>query len=60
MDVEVLVGKGVDVCEGRGVMVGSRVSVGMLIGVKAMTVSVPAIFAAWAVNAMTVGRYSGG
>jgi len=60
MDVGVFVGGGVDVWEGLAVLVGSRVSVGALVGVKAMAVSVPATFADSAVNAMTVGTYSGG
>src|SRR5688572_16679211 len=45
---------------GVGLNVGSGVSVGACVGVKAITVSVPEIFADSAVNAMTVGRYSGG
>ena len=56
----VLVGSGVGVWEGRAVLVGLRVSVGTLVGFNAMAVSVPASFADAAVNAMTVGTYSGG
>lgn len=54
MVVSVRVGIGV------GLNVGSGVSVGGCVGVKAITVSVAETFAAPAVNAMIVGRYSGG
>ena len=43
-----------------GVNVGKRVRVCVTVGVRAMAVPVPATFAASAVCAMIVGRYSGG
>jgi peptide subunit release factor RF-3 len=51
---------GVHVTGGVKVTVGSTVSVGERVGFKAIAVSVPERFAALAVRAMTVGRYSGG
>lgn len=60
MDVDVLVGKGVGVSEGSGEAVGSRESSGAMVGIDASAVSVPKTFAASAVKAITVGRYSGG
>jgi hypothetical protein len=51
---------GVKVALGRGVRVGAGVSEGGSIGVKAKAVSVNEMLADSAVNAMTVGRYSGG
>jgi hypothetical protein len=45
---------------GLGVLVGLGISVGAWVGVRANAVSVIEIFAASAVNAITVGRYSGG
>lgn len=50
----------VKVALGKGVRVGAGVSEGGSTGVNAMAVSVNEILAASAVNAMTVGRYSGG
>ena len=43
-----------------GVNVGKRVRVGTLVGVRAIEVCVPAMLAASAVCAITVGKYSGG
>jgi len=40
--------------------VGAGVSLGVMIGVKAKEVSDAETLTAWAVSAMTVGRYSGG
>jgi len=54
MGVAVDVGRGVKVKVGRGVSDGNSV------GMDAMAVSVPEAFTALAVNAITVGRYSGG
>ena len=54
MVVSVNVGIGVGLSVGLGVRVGGSV------GVNAITVSVAERFAASAVNAITVGRYSGG
>jgi hypothetical protein len=51
---------GVKVAFGRGVRVGAAVSDGTSMGAKAIAVSVSEMLAASAVNAMTVGRYSGG
>jgi hypothetical protein len=50
----------VNVARGKGVRVGAGVFEGVNTGVKAKAVSVSEILAASAVNAMTVGRYSGG
>jgi hypothetical protein len=50
----------VNVALGLGVRVGAGVSEGASLGVKATAVSVMDVFAAPAVNAITVGRYSGG
>jgi len=50
----------VDVGRGVGVRVGRGVLVGVTVGVSAIAVSVPEMFAASAVSAITVGRYSGG
>src|SRR5688500_10310333 len=50
----------VKVGAGEGVRVGSGVFVSVGCGVRATAVSVPDLFAASAVSAMTVGRYSGG
>lgn len=60
MDVAVFVGNGVGVCEGIRDGVGSRVSVDETVGMDATAVSVDMTFAASAVKAMTVGKYSGG
>ena len=43
-----------------GVNVGKRVRVCVTVGVRAMAVPVPAMLAASAVHAITVGKYSGG
>jgi hypothetical protein len=51
---------GVKVAFGRGVRVGAGVSEGDSTGVNAKAVSVSEMLADSAVNAMTVGRYSGG
>lgn len=40
--------------------VGKRVRVGRLVGVRAIAVCVPAMLAESTVNAITVGKYSGG
>jgi hypothetical protein len=50
----------VEVGTGVGLRVGLGVVVGGCVGVRAMMVWVAARFAASAVSAMTVGRYSGG
>ena len=50
----------VNVARGVGLNVGSGVSLGERTGVKAKAVPVAEILAASAVNAITVGRYSGG
>ena len=60
MDVAEPVGKGVGVSEGMDVSVGSGVSVDLKTGVKASAVEVMDTFTALAVNAITVGKYSGG
>ena len=59
-------GVGVSVNDNPGARKGvddaviSSVSVGTLSGIAASEVSVPKTFAAFAVKAITVGRYSGG
>jgi hypothetical protein len=50
----------VNVARGVGLSVGLGVLVGGKFGVRASDTSVPRMFAASAVRAMTVGRYSGG
>jgi hypothetical protein len=54
------IGVGVGVGAGVKVEVGRGVSDGTSVPTEARAVSVPAAFAALAVSAMTVGRYSGG
>jgi hypothetical protein len=54
MVVAVKVARGVGLSVGRGVLLGRTV------GVRASATSVPRRFAASAVNAITVGTYSGG
>lgn len=50
----------VNVGLGLGVLVGLGIFVGNSVGVNALLVCVPEMLAASTVNAITVGRYSGG